>query len=248
VTPDSVKEALLLFRPSGPDSEEPGIKEALDQTVMDVELRTWFEEHCNRQSIVRDQFRQIPVPDELEKRILAELARRRTIVWWQRREVWTRMAAAAALVAMMLTLYFVSRPDQAKGFADYRSRMVRSVQRFYGMDMDSNDRAAIRNYLGTHRGHPDFVLPPGLEGVRAEGCSVLPWQGKKISMVCFQLNHRPDLYLFVVSQKDFSDPPPSDQPQFVTIGKFASASWSTGDKAYILTARGDETLLRRYVQ
>ena len=245
---DSVKKVLLLFRPSGPDSEEPEIKEALDQMVMDVELRTWFEEHCKRQSRLRDQFGQIPVPDGLEKRILAELARPRTIVWWQRREFWTRAAAAAALLAVTLTLYMASRPDLAKSFATYRSRMVRSTQRFYGMDMKSNDPAAIRDYLGTHRGHQDYVLPPGLEGVRIEGCSVLPWQNKKVSMVCFDLNNRPDLYLFVARQKDFPDSPQSSQPQFVTIGKFASASWTAGDKSYVLTTRGDEALLRRYVQ
>jgi len=149
---------------------------------------------------------------------------------------------------MIVTIYLVSRPDPGKSFATYRSGMVRSVQRLYGMDMESNDPAAIRNYLAQHRGHSDFLLPPGLERVRAEGCAVLPWRGKTVSMICFELNNRPELYLFVVNQKDLPDPPGSDQPQFIAIGRFTSASWSAGDKSYVLAARGDESVLRRYVE
>lgn len=245
---DTIKETLLLFRPSGPDAEEPGMKEARDQMVMDAELRTWFEEHCKRLSRVRDTFRQIPVPDGLDKRILAELGRPRTIVWWRQWEIWARAASVAALIAVALTFFFLSRPDQTRNFAAYRSRVVRSVQRIYGMDLESNDTSAIRNYLLQHQGHPDFVLPPGLAPIRVQGCSVLPWRGRKVSMVCFELNQRPDLYLFVADQKDLTDPPKSPQPEFLTIGKFAAASWSTGDKSYVLTARGDEALLRPYVQ
>jgi hypothetical protein len=246
MTSEQAKEILLRFRPGGADANDPEFTPALDQVRMDVELQVWFEEHCAHQSLIRKQFRAIAVPDGLERSILNGIGRSTRIVWW-RRPVNQVLAAAAAVVALIVTVHFWTRPAGG-GFSTYRNRMVRAVQRLYRMDMVTNNLAEIRQYLARNQAQADYVLPSALEKLPADGCAVLTWRNKKISLLCFNTSGRDDLYLFILNRDDVPDSPTTDRPQFQRIGKLTSASWSRGSKAYILAGRGDEAFVRRYLE
>ncbi|HUL51058.1 MAG TPA: hypothetical protein VLU94_00595 [Candidatus Nitrosotalea sp.] len=244
---EQAKETLLLFRPNSSDSSDPEFAEALGRLKDDAELRRWFEDHCARQAVIRDRLRQIPVPSDLQQTIVEEITRRRTIVFWRRPFV-QGLAAAAAILLVATISHFWPRPNRSGTFTALQNQMVRRVQRGYVMDMWTNNVAEIRQYLASNHAHTNYFVPVSLGKLPAEGCAVFSWHKKPVSLVCYKLGIGSDLYFFIVNRTDVLDPPQSDQPQFTQIGRFVSASWSRGDKTYILAGRGDEALIRSYLE
>jgi len=96
-----------------------------------------------------------------------------------------------------------------------------------------------------------YVLPARFDKVSYTGCAVLPWQGKPVSMVCFNsgktsATKHPDLFLFVINRADVPRAPKSAKPQFAKLGALTVASWTKGDKTYLLAGAEDEASLRDY--
>jgi hypothetical protein len=244
------REILLLYRPDTADAGDPQFSEALKATERDAELGRWFAAHCERQAQIRRELKRIAVPGRLKQDILDAVARGRVIVWW-RRPVFQAWAAAAAVLLLASLAYF--RPSQTEeSFAAYRDEVVRGVQRgYYTMDMVTNDVAQIRQYLAKHQWHADFTLTPSLEKLNGIGCATNQWHGRKVSLICLDSGQSGSpqdvLYLFVVDRSQFADPPAADQFHYVPIRRLTSASWSHGDKAYVLAVPGGEERLRKFL-
>jgi hypothetical protein len=118
------------------------------------------------------------------------------------------------------------------------------------MDLETNDPKQIREVLA-QKGGPDYVLPRRLENISYTGCAVLQWQGKPVSMVCFnsgktRKTKEPDLFLFVINQGDAPRAPRTAKPLFSQLGGFSTASWTDGEKTYVLAGAEDQTSLRDY--
>jgi len=118
------------------------------------------------------------------------------------------------------------------------------------MDLETNDLNQIRQYLAQHQGHADYTLPKALAQTLPTGCKILPWHGRTVSMVCFNSGkngspNTPDLFLFVIDRAALSNPP--DSSQLSRISSLTTASWSSGDKTYVLGGLGNEEFLRRYL-
>jgi hypothetical protein len=118
------------------------------------------------------------------------------------------------------------------------------------MDLETRDLKEVRRYLAT-KGQSDISLPKGLESKATTGCATLSWQNKPVSMICFNSGsnadpNQADLFLFVVASSDVPDSPPPGRPEFAQTRKLLSATWSSGDKTYILLARGGNNFLKDY--
>lgn len=245
------KEILILFRPGTEDAADPEVAEALALTKQDSELAHWFEEHCALQQAVRANFRQIPVPEGLKEQILSERAVKTSPLFRKKAGV---LALAAFLLLVLVGLgFFYLRPNPENGFLAFRHRMAGNVLRVYPrMDLETNDLAQIREYLATHQGHGDYVLPHGLSKTAGTGCKVLDWRGNKVSMICFNSGTNgkptvPDLFLFVVDRSLVKDAPGASSPEFAQISRLLTASWSEGNKTYVLGGLRDEQFLRNYL-
>jgi hypothetical protein len=119
------------------------------------------------------------------------------------------------------------------------------------MDLETSDLTKIRQTLAQKKGPADFVLPNGLAKTTSTGCAVIEWQGKPVSMVCFnsgknQDPKEPDLFLFVVKREYAPHAPSKPSPEFSQRSRFVTASWSRGDRIYVLAAVGDEAFLKNY--
>ena len=240
------KEILMRSRPETTDAADAEFVEALEQARRDPELGRWFAQHRVFQNTIRDRLRQLPVPPGLKERILAGSSPVEITVWW-RRPAFAALAATAAIVSLAAVVFFRPQPTEDRSFAAFRNRMVRSAQRSYAMDMATTNLSEIRAFLAAHKGHADYVLPARLERLPGDGCAVLRWHDRKISMVCFDLGGHDDLYLFVTDRSDFPGAPSTREPQFTRIEKLTAASWSAGGKAYVLAGPGDEQFLRGYL-
>jgi hypothetical protein len=259
---DDAKKILALFRPGTTDRTDPFFKEALElaqspppkergQARPETELTEWFHEHCASHLGVQARLLKISPPSGLKERILAEgQPQPAKIIPF--RFMPALAAAAAILVCLgLVALWTGSRGDN--DFAIYRSRMVRTALQGYSMDLRSTDLPAINAYLASRKAPANYIMPHGLENAHAVGCAVLHWQGGPVSMVCFKSGQplargaESDLWLFVVDKPTFSGGPSSPSPNMATVKKISTATWSEGDKTYILATSESESVLRKFL-
>jgi hypothetical protein len=131
--------------------------------------------------------------------------------------------------------------------------MVGIALRGYAMDLATNSPEQIRAHLASNQAPADFVLPAALQKVALTGCAVEGWQDVKVSMICFHTDKplapggQSDLWLFVVDRASIKDAPAGDSPQFAKINRLITATWTQGDKLYLLGAEGDERMIQQYL-
>ena len=125
--------------------------------------------------------------------------------------------------------------------------------RGYAMDLATNNPEQIRTYLAQNHAPADFILPAALKQAALAGCAVEGWQGTKVSMICFRTGKsvaaggQSDLWLFVVDRASVQDAPAGDAPQFAKVNRLITATWTQGDKLYLLGTEGDEQTIKQYL-
>lgn len=257
MTENEAKEILKLYRPGTADAEDPSFAEAIVLSERDGELKKWFAGHCALYSALRAKFKQIAVPEGLKEQIIAERKVRTTAApLWQKAVV--LVGAVAALALIVFEVQTNRKPSERHDFATYRGSVVGYAARGYGtMDLYTNDLNAIRQFLGEKGDVADYELPTNLtKNGKPAGCvSTLTWQGKKVSMICFQTG-RPlkpglpsDLWLFVTDRSSASGTPTDSKPVLKEGPEpgVATASWTVGNRTYILAVKGDKELLSRFL-
>ncbi|HTI97777.1 MAG TPA: hypothetical protein VL527_02650 [Dongiaceae bacterium] len=248
---EQAKEILQLYRPGRADAADPEVAAALACVEQDAELRRWYEQHCAAQQAIRDGFRQIKPPAALKEQIISERPRlslpvRRRVV------LLAALAVVALLAAVPLWLTRQATPPEDTSFAAYRSRMVGHALRGYAMDLETNELASIRDYLKTQQAPADFALPAGLEHATRTGCALVSWHGQRVAMVCFSsgrtlpLNQTSDVWFFVALRRELPDAPGST-PEIAAVNRATVASWTQGDKVYVLAVDGSADLLKQYL-
>jgi hypothetical protein len=251
MTNDQAKEILQLYRPGTADAGDPAFAEALALCEHNADLKKWFEDHCALYSVLRSKFKQIAVPEGLKEQIIAE-RRVHTMPLWQR----AVLVAGAVAVAVMVLLQIQShrRPEEPHDFSAYRAYMGGMAVRGYGMDTNLSNLDAIRAYLAQRQAIADYVLPPELQkNAKPAGCLVTAWQGKDVSMICFQ-SGRPlgpgkesDLWLFITDRAVAKDAPAASTPKFEKVNGLMTASWTVGNRTYVLAAEADQQFLGKFV-
>jgi len=245
VNREEAKRILELYRPGTADARDPEIASALDQERGDAELQRWFEQHCALQRTLRRKFRDLPVSAGLKASILAQRKIVRPEVWW-RNPVWLAAAAAIVLLAGVASVWF--RPRGPDRFTEYRARMVSTALRVgtYQMSIVTNDMAPVRQFMAARGAPADYRLTRGLGELSLTGGDSLRWRGHPVSMVCFDRGDKQMLYLFVLPRTALKDPPPS-VPELAKVNKLLTASWTEGDKAYLLAGPEEADFSRKYL-
>ena len=254
---DEVKNILLLYRPGSADANDLQTAEALALAKRDPELAGWLEAHCARQLLLRDRFRQITAPAGLKEQIISEQAADDKIVpFWHRKFSLVhaaRMMVVILLVGVAISFWLANHHEPADTLAVYQKQMVRDALSPYAMDLLTNDPAAMRAHLAQSQAPADFTLPAPLQQAALAGCAVQDWQGVKVSMICFRTGKplapgaASDLWLFVVDRDSVKKIPAGAAPQFARVNRLITATWTQGDKLYLLGTEGDEKTIRQYL-
>jgi hypothetical protein len=258
VNRDEARIMLQLYRPDTADEDDPQIAGALALAKRDPELARWLEEHCRRQNVLREKFRQIAVPAGLKEQIISEQA-----VFSKKNSQRQKIVLAAAVtaivvsLAIIVSLYFPrggnGNQSDSNTLANYQNQMIYVATGGYGMNFPTNDLSQIRAYLAQNAAPSDYALPASLEKTAATGCAIENWRGAKVSMICFRTgkplppNQQGDLWLFVVDHASVKDAPGSSSPQFAKVNQLATAVWTQGGKLYLLATEGDEQTLRKFL-
>jgi hypothetical protein len=244
VTRREAQEILLSCRPGSEPTDDPQVSAALELAQTDPELREWYEQHRAWDAAVRKGLNSIAVPPDLRWEILmGPKVLKGPAHWWNRRAV---VIAAAAVIAFLITLgvMFLNRTKPVPNtFAQYRLSMIGTVLREYGMDLETNDMQAVRTFFGVRGAPAEYNVPAGLARLKLAGCGVLQWQGKPVSMVCFERTPVSLVWLFVVKANCLREGP-TNPKEFQKVITCASVSWSEGDSVYLLASEVDEETLR----
>lgn len=248
---NEAKTLLLIYRPGTADAEDPQIAEALALTKSDTGLARWLEAHIAQQEALRAKFGQITAPAGLKEQIISEQAasRRRLAT---RQKLWVAAAAMLLLLGTLAILWFPRRPPD-NSFTFYERAMVRTALGGYAMDLMTNTPVPIQAYLAENHAPADITLPAPLQHATLTGCAVRNWQGAKVSLICFRTGKplppgtSSDLWLFVVDRMAVMNAPNTTVPQFAKVNRLMTATWTEGDKLYLLGVEGQEADLRKYL-
>jgi uncharacterized membrane protein YbaN (DUF454 family) len=252
VNREEAKEILLPYRHGSSDAGDPQIAEALSLAKSDPELAGWLEDHSARQDVLQKKFRSIAVPTGLKEQIISEhAAAGRTIFIKKNRKL---AVLVAVMIVLLGTFYFWQpQPREDAGLVEYQKEMTSVVAWGYGMDLATNDIAGIRNFLRGKNAPANFDLTGPLGHTPLAGCSIEKWQDQKVSLICFHAGvsgnaAASDLWLFVVDRKLVANAPSDPAPKFSQVNKLAIATWTAGNKLYLLSRQGKAEDLKKFLQ
>lgn len=236
------KKILSAHRPGREPARDAEVIAALEQTERDPALQQWWQQQQAFHVAMKHGFGQMPIPGDLRDRIRAR-AKIVAFPWWGRPTVWA--AAAAIILFVGITALRWNPPVGNGSFATFRSRMVRAVLTQYRMDIQTNDMAAIRQFLTTNNAPANYTLPPKLMQLPPIGAGILSWQASRVSMVCLDSRVQGTLFLFITDQSEVKDPPTAAR-DYVQENKLMTVSWKEGSKVYVLAGQGTRETLAQY--
>ncbi len=239
------KRILRIYRPGCDDGADDQIADALELARGNMEMQRWLHQHNQVYVAMRDKFRSIPVPQDLKDRILADSKIVRPTFWTN--NLWARAAAIALFIGVTISLMYVATDRQGiNHFGDFRARMVRSAQREYTMELLTDNLSQVRRWMADHGAPSDFLLPDGLARLNLTGGGVLHWRNQPVTMVCFDRGDKKMLFLFVMNSAAVKDPPAAI-PQVSRVSRLESASWTKGDKTYVLAGPEEQNFSSKYL-
>jgi hypothetical protein len=227
------KEILARYRP-GETFGDPQVGEALELARRDQQLGEWFA----RQRAA--QVGGIALPAEISP---AKTERQRN----NSTAAFILIGIAALLLIAVFTWSFTV-PKTRDPFTTYRERMARVVRRAYPVQVAFNDLTPIREYFRTNGGPVDFPLPRNLEKLPPKGCAVFTWRNYPVALMSFDAGGNTNLSLFLIPRASFPDTPVPIVPDYVRVGKLLTASWTQGNRIYVLAGPDDPALLKNYIE
>ncbi len=238
---EAAKLILQAYRPGGQDANDPRFRAALEQAQRDPELALWFANEQALDSRISDKLKaSITPPAHLKSQLLAQTKIIRPVEWWKHPVLRLALAACLALIVTVAALWL--KPARTEGFVQYRNEMAEfAAKKLDRLDLMSRDMTEVRRWLAQKESHGDLVLLAGLDGRPSLGCRLLEFKGKKVSLICFEMENRQVAHLLVIDRTAFKDAPP-ESPVFNQVGEVATISWSRGDKTYVVASKGGNQL------
>jgi hypothetical protein len=90
-------------------------------------------------------------------------------------------------------------------------------------------------------------LPKGLEQLPGVGCAALRWHNQPVSLICFGVGQDELLWLFIIDRGVLVGDVPGPSPRHQAVGKLMTASWTNGNKTYLLARIGTGEALKQFL-
>lgn len=236
---------LRAFRPGIDREDSPEFQEAFAQLRKDRSLAAWFDREVAADAVLRAKLiSAVNAPEVYRGRILA-LPRMVELRAWWRRPGWLALAASIVLLLTSSALW-LTRPNAGTGtFAVFRADLVAASQEMPHVSFMASDIERIRERLRSEKAPADLVVPASLAQAAINGCRVVDWHGRKVSLVCFHLNDGGHVDLLIIQNVDWNDEIIGEAPVLARVGQVNTASWSTKGRTYILCASASDDEMRR---
>lgn len=234
---------LQSSRPEGCDADDPRFTEAWQVVESDPELAARLAGERALDLAISASLQDVPVPAIFPARLLAGLealaaARRR-------RRVLTFALAASVMLLLSITGAAFVRGRAAVSFSNYRQEMVGRLDGRLQLTFASDRPVELQQWLETRRAVSGAVIPAGLQSLPGIGCRTWTWNGRPAGLICFLVNGREAVHLFVVSRAAVPRAPHGESPEFGQVGNWQTASWTRGDNVYVLAGQMDRDSLER---
>ncbi len=235
------------------DANDPLTAEAQALAKSDAELGRWLEEHCAKQYVLREKFRRIAVPEGLKEQIISEYAAANRAGFFKKNGKVAVLAVLAVIIIMVAYFAWQQRLPEDATLAEYQNQMASVMSQNYAMDLTTSDAGSIRSYLKQNHAPADFALTEPLKTMALTGCAIEKWQDKNVALVCFHTGSgsanmsTSDLWLFVVDRRLVRDAPRETARNFRRSEKLYLATWTAGDKLYLLGQPSDAGYLKKYL-
>lgn len=230
---DEQRKFLLgACRPGGRDATDPAFADALGAVAHDPKLRAWFERDQAFTATVADKLREVAPPAALRQSILVGARLGVATPWWRR----PLTLAVAAGFALLLTLapmaWRLARPATSTLLPEFALNFA--DRGFIGLQEHGSDVEKLKAWLADRHAPLPAKIPAQLAQLRGLGCRTVDFQGKNISLFCFEGGR--EYHLFVARREDFPSLPMSESPRFATKRSWASATWSDDRHHYVLVS------------
>jgi hypothetical protein len=149
--------------------------------------------------------------------------------------------AAAAGIALAFLITRGPEPTQVANSGGVPIGVVKaSFVRTYEspeftLEQKRDDKQVLINHLRERKLPCPGCLPPGLQNVKGLGCREFVVDGKRGSLICFQMGENGLVHMVVFRRDDVSgDFPPLDRPEITRDGKWTSARWEHDGKVFLV--------------
>jgi len=240
---DQAKEILSAFRPGTEDERDPVFIEAMQVAEHDAELAAWLAERQAFDTAVKHRLAASPLPTGLFEQIRIGATRRQTDARHKRQ----RLMALAACLVLFLTLgglWMYHRNFQTTQFAACRSDIIRFLQQFPRLDLETANLAQARQWLADTRHLQQVQFPAGLTRFPTIGCRTLEWRGHRLGLICFMVDGEV-VHFIVIPRSSIPDGPPASEPQFARVAGETTVAWSRGELTYLVLSKASEGFLRK---
>ncbi|HEY5892811.1 MAG TPA: hypothetical protein VIT91_06225 [Chthoniobacterales bacterium] len=236
--PDEAKFILSAYRPHGRDAGDYAYSEALKLADADPNVGRWLQQQQTFDSIVGEKLATLSPPPGLRESILAGARVGGRRVWWRQPRLLAVAACMAVLALVSPLVWWAAVPIGGSSLQEYA---MNYASRPFMLMEHSKDMGRLKAWLASRNAPQPGNLPGELARLEGLGCKTIEYQGKKISLVCFDRNGM-EYHLFVARRSDFSNLAAALQMR--SHGKWGSASWGDAEHQYVLVSAAGSDAVR----
>lgn len=239
---DDAKLILSAYRPDPREAAGPDVSAALQRAKHDPVLAEWWAREQAWDDAMAEKLAEIAPPPGLRAVLIAGHAGRRAsspapAAGWR-----AVVFAVAATIVVALSLG-VARWHPASTGATLQDFAVNTVANGFFLQKRSSDVSALKAWLAEKRGPVPRQVPSEFANLRALGCRTLRFQGRDVSLVCFERDGR-EFHLFVARRGELRPERVASTPQFSTRGALVAATWADADTHYVVVSDAGMVALR----
>ena len=240
---DQAKLLLSAYRPGGADATDPAFAEALVQAQRDPQLRAWLEESQRFDEAIAGRLRSVAVPENLRATILAGAKFSRPRSGWQSARLWA-MAALVAVFASVAARWF-GKDTRLESWQSNSLAVLDQIESgSIAFDTTNPQPSHLVDWLRANAAPVPAAMPPVLATHPTFGCKAIDSNGRRVSLICFNLGNGDQAHLFTTPRAGLKFPPPEKHPIFARKNHWNLASWRSGGEVHMLATEMDETRLR----
>ncbi|HEY5752875.1 MAG TPA: hypothetical protein VIT21_06995 [Chthoniobacterales bacterium] len=238
MNPDEAKFILSAYRAQGRDAGDPAFSEALELADADPNLGRWLQQQQAFDAVVSEKVARFTPPSGLRESILAGARIGIRKVWWRQPRALAIAACIAILSAVSPLIWRAAVSVEGNTLSEYA---MNYASRPFVLMEHSQDISQLKAWLVSHNAPEPVNLPGELARLKGIGCKTLKYQGKKISLVCFDRNGT-EYHLFIARHSDFPDLAATLQMR--SHGKWGSVSWGDAEHQYVLVSAAGPDAVR----
>jgi hypothetical protein len=231
---EAAKSILAAYRPGGEDADDPIFAEALRELERDPELRAWFADKEEFDSLIMAKLADsVRAPMDLKDEILARAGRGENRTSFRR---WLKpaLAIAAATVIAIVVWHFAEPRDPTRILAFQAIHYTREMPRMQFACFEASavikwiDKQPISREVG-------MKLTKPMKDMCLIGSSVIEWNGKPVLMLALQ-NDKQMAMFYLVHGEDFNIP--RNANEITEENGWVSKVSSAGGNAWVLATKG----------